>query len=100
MHISDWISDVCSSDLSGMRGMDWLAQILFAVNTGRYLLLWGLFLLRLVRHRRAFLDDLADHLRGPGFFPLVVACSVLQSDECLVGKEGGSTCRSLCVPLP
>lgn len=62
---------------AGMRGMAWIAQLLFAINAGMYLLLWGLYLLRLAKHREAFLGDLADHLRGPGFFTVVAATSVL-----------------------
>lgn len=45
-----------------------------------YLVLWCLTLLRIWRYPRDVLDDLSDHVRGPGFFTLVAA-------TCVVGTQ-------------
>jgi tellurite resistance protein TehA-like permease len=62
-----------------LLGMARIAQALFAVNVVVYVALWGLNVLRALRHRRALLSDMADHLRGPGFFTWVAATGVLGS---------------------
>ncbi len=67
-----------------MLGHRAVAWGLFALNIAFYAGLWILFALRLLRHRQAFLRDLADHLRGPGFFTVVVATSVLGSQVLLL----------------
>ncbi len=64
------------SDLLGLPG---IARGLFALNVAVYGLLWLLNLARLYWHRREFFRDLVDHLRGPGFFTVVAATSVLGS---------------------
>ena len=69
------------------RGYPLVAEILFALNIAAYVLLWALYLLRLRRHTRAFLDDLFDHLRGPGFFTMVAATSVLGAQCILLGRS-------------
>ncbi|HYC47818.1 MAG TPA: tellurite resistance/C4-dicarboxylate transporter family protein [Burkholderiales bacterium] len=60
-------------------GLTTLGQALLALNVVLYALLWTLNLVRLVRYRRAFFDDMFDHLRGPGFFTSVAATGVLGS---------------------
>jgi tellurite resistance protein TehA-like permease len=57
----------------------WVARGLFALNVALYVALWALNGLRFARHRRAFVADMADHLRGPGFFTWVAATAVLGS---------------------
>lgn len=56
-----------------------LPQMLFAINLVTYILLWGLLILRAIYHRPAFLADFSSHQRGPGYFTLVAATSVLGS---------------------
>src|SRR5690348_13562987 len=56
-----------------------LAQGLFRFNILVYATLWLLSLLRMTRHPRRFFGDLVDHLRGPGFFTMVAATSLLGS---------------------
>ncbi len=67
-----------------MLGYGAVARVLFVLNIVFYAVLWALFVLRFVRHRRAFIDDLVDHLRAPGFFTVVVATSVLGSQYVLL----------------
>ena len=62
---------------AAMLGLPRMANLLFTLNVAVYAGLWVLYALRLWRHRHAFLDDLSDHLRGPGFFTAVAATSVL-----------------------
>jgi tellurite resistance protein TehA-like permease len=63
-----------AADLMGLPGV---ARVLFAINIVAYGVLWALNILRMARHPRAFLADLVDHLRGPGFFTAVAGSSVL-----------------------
>ena len=54
-----------------------LARALFGLNIVAYAVLWCLSLMRMLRHTRRFFGDMADHLRGPGFFTMVAATAVL-----------------------
>lgn len=60
----------------GWRVLGWLLLVL---NTGLYIVLWCLTLLRLLRHTDRFMLDLSSHLRGPGFFTLAAGTGVLAS---------------------
>jgi tellurite resistance protein TehA-like permease len=66
-----------------MLGQRTLALGLFALNLFLYLLMWGLYLARLLLFRQRFLADLLSHLRGPAFFTAVAATNVLGS-QCLL----------------
>lgn len=57
--------------------------LLFIANLLLFAVVCTLALLRLCWHPRRVLADLRDHLRSPGFFTVVAACSVLGS-QCLV----------------
>ncbi|MCK9538239.1 tellurite resistance/C4-dicarboxylate transporter family protein [Dokdonella sp.] len=65
-------------------GMPRLAWLLFAFNGVAYVTLWLLYLTRLARHPRLFVGDLTDHLRGPGFFTMVAASSIVGSQFLLL----------------
>ncbi|WP_323035934.1 tellurite resistance/C4-dicarboxylate transporter family protein [Pararhodobacter sp.] len=67
-------------------GLPIVAWALFGVAGLAYLVLWWLTLLRLLRHPRRMLADVSDHLRGPGFFTMVAASSILGS-QCLILLE-------------
>ncbi len=54
-----------------------VARWLFFLNVVLYGLMWLLLALRLLRHPGRVLADLRDHARGPGFFTVVAATSVL-----------------------
>ncbi|TAL86713.1 MAG: C4-dicarboxylate ABC transporter [Candidimonas sp.] len=60
-------------------GLPVLARGLFIFNIAAYTTLWVLYILRLILYPRLFLCDLIDHLRGPGFFTIVAASSILGS---------------------
>jgi len=60
-----------------MLGWPGIARALFGLNIVAYVVLWCLTLLRMLRFTRRFFADMADHLRGPGFFTTVAATSVL-----------------------
>ena len=62
-----------------------IAAVLRWLNAGQYLLLWILTLWRLLRFRRALLDDLTDHQSAPGFFSAVAATAVMGNQLILTG---------------
>src|SRR3546814_12533082 len=97
MRISDWSSDVCSSDLAlwllyerqkgnlNMRGAFWHIVQTFV---GSFLIIVSALVLR-------FTGFLAiDPLLGMAFGLVLLWAS--RSEERRVGKEGVSTCRSRC----
>ncbi|HLA77912.1 MAG TPA: tellurite resistance/C4-dicarboxylate transporter family protein [Vicinamibacteria bacterium] len=63
-----------------LLGIGGLPPALTAIAVTGYLALWGLTLWRIVRHRAAFLADFRSHQRGPGFFTMVAATSVIGTD--------------------
>jgi tellurite resistance protein TehA-like permease len=71
-----------ASDRAGFRT---IAAVLLWLNAGQYLLLWILTAWRLLRYRRAVVDDLTDHRSAPGFFSAVAATSVMGNQLILTG---------------
>ncbi len=61
-------------------GLPVIAWGLFVIAIITYLVLWGLTILRIFRHPDKFFADMIDHLRGPGFFTMVAASSILGSE--------------------
>src|SRR3546814_3200464 len=83
MRISDWSSDVCSSDLPVTLGLGIAREILVL----------------LVKLRRVAARTVADAIAliGPalaGLWPLAATAAPARSEERRVGKECVSTCRS------
>jgi tellurite resistance protein TehA-like permease len=70
-----------------MLGMISVAVVLFAANIAAYLALGPLTILRLVWFPRAFLSDLVDHQRAPGFFTFVAGSCVLGSQFILIADN-------------
>ncbi|MBS0613273.1 MAG: tellurite resistance/C4-dicarboxylate transporter family protein [Proteobacteria bacterium] len=64
-----------------------LARALFAFNWALFALICVLALTRLYWHRRRVIEDLFDHLRAPGFFTFVAACSILGCQSLLIGAS-------------
>jgi tellurite resistance protein TehA-like permease len=62
-----------------------IAAVLLWLNAGQYLVLWILTAWRLLRYRRALLDDLRDHQAAPGFFSAVAATGVLGNQLIVTG---------------
>ena len=60
-----------------LSGMPLVAAALFWLNVGLYVVLWLLYLSRLVLETGRFLADLKDHGRGVGFFTAVAGTCVL-----------------------
>ena len=67
-----------------VMGMRPVALALFWPNVGLYLVLWVLYLARLVLHADRFLADLKDHNRGVGFFTTVAGTCVLGNQFVLI----------------
>ncbi len=65
-------------------GSRMVAFALFGLNILFYACLWGLTIVRLVRHREQLLADVLDHGRSVGFFTTVAATSVLGSEFVLI----------------
>ncbi len=59
--------------------MSAIAVALGWLNLVLFLALWALTLARLIWHRGAFVSDLIDHNRAPGFFTTIAAASILGS---------------------
>ena len=70
-----------------MLALPALARGLFALNIGVYAILWALYVLRAVRYPQRFFADMVDHLRGPGFFTVVAASSVLGSQFVMIAAS-------------
>lgn len=60
-----------------LHGLQTIATLLFRFNVVAWVVLWLLYLLRMIRHPKRFFDDMVDHLRGPGFFTTVAGTAVL-----------------------
>jgi tellurite resistance protein TehA-like permease len=65
---------------SDRAGFHIIAAVLLWLNAGQYLVLWILTGWRLLRYRRALVDDLMDHRTAPGFFSAVAATSVMGNE--------------------
>ncbi len=69
-------------------GLPLLATGLFAFNLAAYVVLACLTALRSIRYPQAFLADMTDHRRGPGFLTAAAA-------SCILGAQFLSMARSL-----
>jgi tellurite resistance protein TehA-like permease len=67
--------------------MKTLAVVLLVLNIVAYVLLWLLLLLRLLLFFDRVKEDLKNHVRGPGFFTVVAATSVLGSELLIVAGQ-------------
>jgi tellurite resistance protein TehA-like permease len=68
-------------------GLIQLAAALFVLNIAAFIALWVLYLARLFACPRAFIADLLDHQRGPGFFTAVAASCLLGSQFILLWND-------------
>ncbi|WP_043766080.1 tellurite resistance/C4-dicarboxylate transporter family protein [Algiphilus aromaticivorans] len=67
-----------------LLGYALLAQLLLLANVLAYVILWGFTLTRLLRYPRRLVGDMVDHARGPGFFTIIAATSILGSQLVLL----------------
>src|SRR3546814_19326974 len=97
MRISDWSSDVCSSDLGSLAGAAigagfglWVGGLVAGI-AGAMIVTYGGAALRAAL-AKAFGRD------APAAF-IEDTVAILRSEERRVGKEFVSTCRSRCTPF-
>src|SRR3546814_18203742 len=95
MRISDWSSDVCSSDLADPPDHD-IAHSAGAHPSSPHLCsrLPRTLMIALSAYREQWLGN----IRGDILSGLVVALALIRSEERRVGKECVSTCRSRWAP--
>jgi tellurite resistance protein TehA-like permease len=67
-----------------LLGMEWVARVLLWMNAFFYILLWILFIARVVFYPPRISADIRDHLRAPGFFTMVAGTCVLGSQMVLI----------------
>src|SRR3546814_14136375 len=94
MRISDWSSDVCSSDLLTLR-TPVMAEYDFVTNGGYHVLCRGALLPLssdgvMLDHVYGVISWKSEKIRNRSRHP----CDVLRSEERRVGTECVSTCRS------
>jgi tellurite resistance protein TehA-like permease len=68
-------------------GIPYLPKLLFTFNLAFYPALWLLTLLRVARHARAVLADLAHHGRAVGFFTMVAATCMFGSQWVVIAER-------------
>lgn len=72
---------------SHLYGMQTIAMLLFRFNVAAWVILWLLYVLRMIHHPRRFFGDMTDHLRGPGFFTTVAGTAVLGSQFMILATD-------------
>src|SRR3546814_17754551 len=96
MRISDWSSDVCSSDLDKIKAMKTVETLNEGLKREYRLTITA-------KDIDARVDDevkaIAPTVRMPGFRPGKVPPNLIRSEERRVGKECVSTCRSRWSPF-
>ncbi|MBZ0203686.1 MAG: tellurite resistance/C4-dicarboxylate transporter family protein [Ignavibacteria bacterium] len=60
------------------------ALVLFWLNILTYIIIWFLFIVRIIRYRKEVIDDIVNHTRSTGFFTSVAATCVLGSQFILI----------------
>ncbi|TAN13991.1 MAG: C4-dicarboxylate ABC transporter [Burkholderiaceae bacterium] len=70
-----------------LLGVPVLPHALFALNWVLFVIICLLAIARVIWYPWRTLGDLVDHLRAPGFFTFVAACSILASQSLLIGKS-------------
>jgi tellurite resistance protein TehA-like permease len=68
-----------------LLGVPVLPKAMFALNWVLFAIICLLATARVIWHPRRTVEDLFDHLRAPGFFTFVAACSILASQSLLIG---------------
>lgn len=62
-----------------LLGCAWGAWLLFIINIIMFLVLWPLYILKLLKYPRRMKADFASHLAGPGFLTIVAGTNILGS---------------------
>jgi tellurite resistance protein TehA-like permease len=72
-------------------GMHEIALVMLWLNIIIFVLLAPLFVLRVAKVPREVLSELTDHQKGPTFFTLIAAVSILASQILLIGRSPSVT---------
>jgi len=72
-----------------VMGMERVAGILFLVNILAYPILCATTAIRIVKYRREFTEDFADHVLGPGMFTIVAGTCILGSQFLVLQGDDG-----------
>lgn len=62
-----------------LLGCEWGAWLLFCINIIMFVVLWILYINKLLRWPKKMLADFAGHLSGPGFLTIVAGTNILGS---------------------
>src|SRR3546814_13853797 len=95
MRISDWSSDVCSSDLQHLLGTDNLGRDVFAriIYGGRYTLFLGIIAVSIATIFGVPIGLISGYFGGAADM-VIQRIADVRSEERRVGKECVRTCRS------
>ncbi|MCB2170943.1 MAG: C4-dicarboxylate ABC transporter, partial [Deltaproteobacteria bacterium] len=66
------------------QGLDLIATVLFQFNVVAYVILWIMYIARIILFTRRFREDFRDHTLGMGFFTSAAASGVLGSQALLL----------------
>lgn len=66
------------------QGFHLIASLLLGISTAAYLILWIMYIARILFFTRRFQNDFRDHTQGMGFFTCVAASGVLGSQTLLL----------------
>ena len=69
---------------ASQQDLDWLAEILYVIAAVGYVVLAVMLTLRTALHRRAFVADVTDHLKGFAFLTTVAGTNVLGSASAVI----------------
>ncbi|MBZ9566769.1 MULTISPECIES: tellurite resistance/C4-dicarboxylate transporter family protein [Modicisalibacter] len=64
-----------------------MARAFFYINCAAYLVLFGLLLVRIIRHPHRLIADMHSHSRGPGFFTLIPGTCILGAQMQLIAHS-------------
>ena len=64
---------------SHLLGYELISILLFRLNILAYVVLWALFLRRIIFYREQFIADMSDHGRGVGYLTIVAGTCILGS---------------------
>ncbi|MEF2966427.1 tellurite resistance/C4-dicarboxylate transporter family protein [Paenibacillus sp. M1] len=70
-----------------LLGIPVIPLLLLYINTGIYVVLWILTIVRLVKYFRRVMEDLTSHTLGPGFFTFTAGTCVYGSQWVVVGHK-------------
>ena len=70
-----------------LLGCSWGAWLLFAINIIMFIVLWPLYIIKLVRYPKRMFSDFSHHLSGPGFLTIVAGTNILGSQFAVLAQN-------------